>query len=152
MKKNIVTLGLTLSVACLLNGCFTEDPNASNENRGRLIGGLAGIIVADKVSNDDKAPAVGAVVGSYVGGEMGRQQDQKNRDKAAQLLNSTLAKASSTWTDDDNTEYTFTASQPYQNNGNTCRPYTLKRQLNGAASTKNGIACLSADKKVWQLT
>ena len=141
MKKNILTLGLTLGVACLLNGCFTEDPNASNENRGRLIGGLTGIIVADKVSNDDKAPAVGAIVGSYVGGEMGRQQDQKNRDKAA-----------STWTDDDSTEYTFTVNQPYQNNGNTCRPYTLKRQLNGAASTKNGIACLSADKKVWRLT
>ena len=141
-----------LAAAFLLTGC-SVDPNVSNERRGAVGGALAGAVIANQVSDDNAAPVLGAIAGSLIGGEIGRQQDQRNQDQAAKTLNSTLAKASNTWVDDnDNTQYTFSVNQPYQNNGNTCRPYTLKRQLNGAASTKNGIACLSADKKVWQLT
>ena len=140
-----------LAAAILLTGC-SNDPNVSNENRGRVVGAIGGAVIADQVSDDNLAPVLGAIAGGVIGGELGRQQDQRNQDQAAKTLNSTLAKASNTWTDDnDNTKYTFTVNQPYQNKDTTCRPYTLKRQVNGAASTKHGVACLTADKKAWKL-
>ena len=140
-----------MAVALMLTGC-SDNPDVSNENRGRLAGGLGGAVIANQVSDDDMAPVVGALIGSYVGGEAGRQKDQQNQKSAANLLNSTLAKSNSTWTDqNDGTQYTMWVSQPYQKDGKTCRPYTLKKTQNGAASSKNGIACLTPDQKVWNL-
>ncbi|MAV28331.1 MAG: hypothetical protein CMF43_00810 [Legionellales bacterium] len=140
-----------LAAAFLLTGC-SDDPNVSNQRRGAVGGAVAGAVIANQVSDDNAAPVLGAIAGGLIGGELGRQQDQRNQDQAAKTLNSTLAKASNTWVDDnDNTQYTFTVNQPYQNKDTTCRPYTLKRQVNGAASTKHGVACLTADRKAWKL-
>ena len=140
-----------LAAAFLLTGC-SYDPNVSNQRTGQYVGAAAGAVIADQVSDDNAAPVLGAIAGSLIGGEIGRQQDQRNQEQAAKTLNSTLAKASNTWVDDnDNTQYTFSVNQPYQNKDTTCRPYTLKRQVNGAASTKHGVACLTADRKAWKL-
>ena len=141
---------LVTGCALLLSGC-SNDPNVSNENLGRLGGGLAGAAVGAAASDGDAAPIVaGALVGSYIGGEMGRNKDKENQEKAASVLNSTLAKATTKWTDPKNkTQYTMSVSQKYTNNGKTCRPFTVKKTVNGAASSKNGIACI--DGGMWNL-
>jgi len=140
---------IIIASSLFLAGC-SDDPNVSNENRGRLAGGLAGAAIANEVSDDDMAPVVGALIGGYAGAEAGRNKDNQNRSEATKVFNSKLAQASTSWVDDsDNTKYTLSVSKPYQSGGKTCRPYTMKKSQNGAASSKNGIACLSTDKKVW---
>lgn len=144
-------------VFCLITGCVvllsgcSDNPNISNENLGRLGGGLAGAAVGAAASDGDAAPVVaGALVGSFIGGEMGRNKDKQNEEKAASVLNSTLAKATTKWTNPKSkTQYTMSVSQKYTTNGKTCRPFTVKKTANGAASSKNGIACL--DSGVWTL-
>lgn len=141
--------GVLLALSMVLTGC-SNDPNVSNENRGRLAGGLAGAAVANQISDDSMAPVVGALIGGYIGGEAGRNKDKENQNKAASTLNSALAKASSSWTDKTgNTQYTMSVSQPYQNNGKQCRPFTIKTTKNGSANVKKGIACLS--NGVWDV-
>lgn len=145
-KQSMMAL---LAMAMVLSGC-SNDPNVSNENLGRLGGGVAGAVIGNQVSDDSIAPVIGAVVGSYIGGEMGRNKDQQNDQKAASALNSKLAKASSTWVNEvDQTQYTMTVSQPYQNSGRKCRPFSIKKTKNGASSVQNGIACL--DNGVWDM-
>lgn len=132
----------------LLSGC--SDSNVSNENLGRLGGGIAGAYIGSASSDSNVAPVVGAVVGSYIGGELGRNKDKENEEKAASVLNSSLAKASTQWTNTkDNAKYTMSVTQKYSNNGKTCRPYTIKKAQNGAMSSKNGIACVEGD--TWRL-
>tara|TARA_B100001989_G_C24520407_1_gene455548 strand:+ start:971 stop:1420 length:450 start_codon:yes stop_codon:yes gene_type:complete len=143
------SIGVLLACSVILSGC-SNDPNTSNENTGRLIGGVGGALVGNKVSDSDAAPVIGAVVGSYIGGELGRNKDQQNDKQAASTLNSKLAKASASWVNDvDQTQYTMTVSQPYQNSGKKCRPFTIKQSKGGASTVKNGIACL--DNGVWDM-
>lgn len=146
LKQSMAAL---LATTLMLSGC-SNDPNVSNENLGRLGGGVAGALIGNKVSDSDAAPVIGAVVGSYIGGELGRNKDQQNDKQAATTLNSKLAKASSSWVNDvDQTQYTMTVSQPYQNSGKKCRPFTIKKSKDGASTVKNGIACL--DNGVWDM-
>jgi surface antigen len=141
-----------LAAILMLAGC-SNNPNVSNENLGRLGGGLAGAAIGNQVSDSDMAPVVGALIGGYLGGEAGRQKDQENQqsqDKAASALNSTLAKANASWVDQkDQAQYSMTVSQPYESNGRKCRPFTIKRTLDGAANVQNGVACLS--NGVWEV-
>ena len=140
---------LMAGCALFLSGC--NDPNMSNENLGRLGGGLAGAAVGAAASDGDAVPVVaGALVGSYIGGEIGRNKDKQNEEKAASVLNSSLAKATTKWTNSkDKTQYTMSVSQKYTSNGKTCRPFTVKKVLNGSATSKNGIACI--DGGMWNL-
>lgn len=146
MKQYNAWVPAVVAAILLLSGC-SNDPNVSNENLGRLGGGLAGAAIGNQMSDDDMAPVVGALIGSYIGGEAGRNKDkenQQNQDKAAAAFNSTLAKANASWVDQkDQAQYNMTVSQAYESNGRKCRPFTIKRTLNGAANVQNGVACLA---------
>lgn len=65
--RNIGTM--VMGGMVLLSGC--SDSNVSNENLGRLGGGIAGAYIGSASSDSNVAPVVGAVVGSYIGGELG---------------------------------------------------------------------------------
>ena len=136
--------GLILWLSSVLVGC--SDSNMSNENLGRLGGGVAGAVIGNQVSDSTAAPVIGAVVGSYVGSEMGRNKDKHNQEVQAQstaVLNSTLTKTSTTWTDPTGqTTYIMSVSEPFQNQEMTCRPYTLKTIKLGSETITNGVACL----------
>ncbi len=131
----------------LLFGC--SDPNVSNKDLGRLVGGIAGASIGNSATNNKTlGTVVGALAGSYIGGEIGKDIDRKNQERVAWVLENKPSKDVVAWQDPDkNQSYQVVPEPSFRKGGKICRPFTLTIYDGNTKRVKNGIACRVEGKK-----
>ena len=86
MKKTLYTNFIILSIAILISGCDAVR-NASNKEKGAVIGSTSGAVIGGVVGNNvgDGNTALGAIIGGVVGGAAGTYIGNR-MDKQAQEI------------------------------------------------------------------
>lgn len=146
-----------LPVLALLTAC---GPNSSfnNQTAGTLGGGAVGAVIGSQIgggSGKIVATAVGGVLGALLGGYVGKSLDDKDR----QLINNTTQDTLETgysnrpvkWQNPDSGHYgTVTPVRTYTQDGQDCREFTQTVFIDGRAEKGRGTACRGSDG-VWDI-
>ncbi|MEC8063938.1 MAG: glycine zipper 2TM domain-containing protein [Pseudomonadota bacterium] len=151
-QNNILPFCLTSLL--LIAGC-DNSRDSDNESAGRLLGGIAGAAIAnDRTDGDPLGTVIGAMAGSYIGGQIGRDIDQSNRERMAIVLEKQPSNKTSKWIDPDTgVVYEMRPAAAYRNKQRICRPFTLKLHDpdgSGADYMHKGIAC-RGDDGTWEV-
>lgn len=143
MRKVIAVL-LT---AAVMVGCTNTGPNQTG---GQIIGGVAGGLLGSQFGGGDGrlvATAVGAIAGTFIGGQVGKSMDDRDRALASQSANTALENnrdnVSSSWNNPNTSRKgSFTPVNSYQrNDGVWCRDYVNTVYIDGKAQQMKGRAC-----------
>lgn len=153
MRKLFTRSVLGAAVLALgLSGCAT---NPNNEDMGKIIGTVAGVGIGSLFGGGQGNTAmivIGGIAGYVVGGNIGRNMDMADQERAARLAQrgfeypqpSTHRDA---WRGQSGAyvESRVTTQPYYRHNGRDCRPYTqetiIRIQGRPQTAVKNGTAC-----------
>ena len=93
----------------------------------------------------------GALVGAYVGRNIGESMDELDRMKASQALENGPTGSPVAWTNPDSgTRYQVTPTRTYYESAERpCREFTTDAWIDGKRETVKGTACRQADGR-WQ--
>lgn len=153
MKKTVIATALA---ATALTGCA----NMSNTEQGAIIGTAAGTVAAYNLSKGHGdaglAILVGALIGQYVGTQVGGELDRRDRELMGQSTHTSLEtlpdNVASTW-NNPNTGHsgTTTPTRTYQvASGQYCREYTQTVVVAGKEQQAYGTACRQ-DDGTWEI-
>lgn len=139
----IIGLGCLFSLS--LVGCDTM----TKQDVGTVTGGAVGAIVGSQIGGGTGrsiAIATGAIAGALIGGNIGRTMDRQDRLYMYQALESSPTNRPTTWVNPDTgNKYTVVPTNTYQHQGTYCREYTTKAMINGREQTVYGKACRQPD-------
>ena len=146
MIKSSRCIGM-LAALLLVSGC--NDPNASNQEMGRITGGLLGGILGNAAGNNNNRTATtiaGVLIGSYIGADIGRKIDEKNQQKIALILEKGRSGKTISWEDPDEkasqtTVYVFEPQRAIRYHRQICRPYYMKVIVDNTIYIQRGLAC-----------
>ena len=141
---------ISLAAILLLSGCDT------NQQTGRIIGGIAGAGIGNQFGRGDGktvATVAGALIGSAIGEEIGKDIDEKNRARMAEVLEVSKSDVRSTWVDPDHAErsYVLIPKKAYKRSKRICRPFTLILTMDGKQYTREGVACRDPHTQDWRI-
>lgn len=151
--RGIVATLVSLSV---LTAC------ATHEQSGTVIGGAAGAIVGSELGTYGGRPqhhgmgggggtnlgvvVLGVVAGTLIGSMIGRDMDNQDRLRTAEVLEYNKTGQASTWTNPDkNTAYTVEPTRTYDTTAGPCREFTTRANIGGELQEVYGTACRQAD-------
>ncbi len=141
--KKILMLGLTLSF--LTSGCA----NLSNEEAGSLTGTVVGGLIGSQFgggSGKVLAVAGGAMMGAYIGGNIGRTMDRLDRMEMQKALETAPTGKAVQWRNPDSgNHYTVKPTRTYYRNEQPCREYVTSAMIGGKREQIYGKACRKAD-------
>jgi surface antigen len=89
---------------------------------------------------------IGAAIGGAIGAIIGREMDQQDRLKTAQVLEYNRTGEASTWVNPDKqTAYTVTPTQTHETAQGPCREFRTQANIGGKVREVYGTACRQAD-------
>lgn len=146
LQKNLRIITAAVAIT-LVVGC-TGGPK---QNVGTIVGGIGGAVLGAQFGKGDGrvfATALGAIGGSMLGSHVGKSMDDKDRQLAAQTLQSSLENKpdniASTWRN-PNTQHSGkvvvvrTTEMPTQRK--VCRDYVHTVVIDGQKEKVHGRAC-----------
>ncbi len=141
-KRNLlISLGMATLV---LTGC-----NPTKQDVGTLIGAGTGAFVGSQIGDGTgqlAAVAIGALMGGYLGGDVGRQMDELDRYKTQEALEYRPTGSTTSWNNPDTGySYNVTPTNTYENDSGPCRDYTTEAVIEGRAEVVHGTACRQPD-------
>lgn len=142
MKKLTVS---ALSLSFLLVGCGPMN----NEGVGTLSGGVIGGLIGSQFgSGAGQVLAVGggALLGAYLGGQIGKTMDRQDRLELRRALETAPTGRAIVWSNPDNgNRYTVQPTRTYYYQQQPCREYITKAIIGGKPQQIYGKACRQAD-------
>ena len=155
--KKVISASL---LVLFLTGCAGAGPKQTG---GQLIGGAAGALAGAQFGKGKGqlfGVALGALAGSYLGGQIGYQLDEKDKQMAQETMLTTLEKAPDhqehSW-QNPNTHHSgsfkVTHTQEFPSDHKVCRDYVHKVIIDGRQEEVHGRACRDVrDRhKNWQV-
>lgn len=139
--NTLIPLGLAMLV---LTGC-----NPTKQDVGTLIGAGTGAFAGSHIGSGTgqlAAVAIGALMGGYLGGEVGRQMDELDRYKTQEALEYRPTGSTTSWNNPDTGySYNVTPTNTYDSASGPCRDYTTEAVIDGRAEVVHGTACRQSD-------
>lgn len=136
-------------IACLLSFSLVGCDTMSKQDVGTVTGGAVGALVGSQIGGGtgrSVAIATGAIAGAMIGGNIGRTMDRQDRLYMYNALEGAPTNRSTTWRNPDSgNQYTVIPTRTYQSRGTYCREYTTKAVINGRQQTIYGKACRQPD-------
>lgn len=129
-----------------LAGC-----DSSNQTLGTLLGAGGGAGIAKAAGGGTVAIIAGAVAGAWLGGEIGKSLDRRDRAAMQQTTQNALASSpagtTSSWQNPETGHSgTVTPQQTFTNNdGRECREFQQSVNAGGKTETGYGTACRQPD-------
>lgn len=153
MKKALKGL-----VAGLLALSLTACQGVSNEQAGQLVGAGVGALAGSQFGSGTGkyiAIAVGTLAGYWVGGQLGRRLDERDRDMMYENSHDALDHGDDgdtyDWHNDDTGHYgSMTPTSTYQTDGETCRAFDQSVTVGDETEARTGTACQQDDGS-WQI-
>lgn len=156
MKTTRLLVSISMAAWLGMTGCATTGPR---EQSGLLIGATLGSLVGAAASYSSHrdwyhggdgystaAIVIGGLVGAAIGGSIGRQMDERDRQYAGYALENVRTGVPSTWRNPDTGyEYEITPTETVETESGPCREYTLEALIGGKTETIYGTACRQAD-------
>ena len=148
MKPNDITAKIA-AVAVLsltLIGCA-----GNNQTLRTVLGAGAGAGIAQAAGGGTVAIVAGAVAGAWLGSEIGKSMDQRDRmamqETTQTALSNSPSGSTSSWSNPDSgNSGTVTPQQQFtNNNGRPCREFQQSVNVDGKTETGYGTACQQAD-------
>jgi surface antigen len=145
-------------IGASLAACAGGSIGGPKEDTGTLIGAGAGALLGSQIGGDSRARVVGAVGGALLGGLIGNRigaaldDEDKKRAYAAQMqaLETGPSGAPVAWRNPDSGRYGNIVPGPaYQQQGQSCRPFTHTIYIDGRPQVARGTACRNPDG-TWQ--
>jgi surface antigen len=142
MKKLTVA---SLSLSFLLVGCGPMN----NEGVGTVSGGVIGGLLGSQFgSGPGRVLAIGggALLGAYLGGQIGKTMDRQDRLEMQRALETAPTGRAIMWSNPDNgNRYTVQPIRTYYYQQQPCREYITKAIIGGKPQQIHGKACRQAD-------
>ena len=145
IKKIIVVL---MSFTFMI-GCSTTD--GPNETGGKIMGGILGGLAGSQFGKGHGrlvAVGAGALLGSYLGGNIGQRMDAKDKQLASSTMQNALETAPdnrvSTWNNPNNNHrgaVQVTQTQEYPRSNKVCRDFVHTVIIDGQEEKVHGRAC-----------
>ena len=132
----------------LLAGCD------SNREFGRVAGGIAGAGIGNQLGRGNNrafTTVVGAIIGSSLGERIGQDMDARNRERLAQVLESSRSNTQTTWVNPDRQGERFVVvpGRAFHRHKRICRPFTMTVTIDGETMVKRGVACRDRHQNRW---
>lgn len=145
MKKGLHVVGCVL-LASLLTACDTF----TKQDVGMVSGGAVGALVGSQIgggSGRTAAIVLGTLAGAVVGGAIGRSMDKADQARTQQALESAQTNQPTSWKNPDTgNTYQVTPKRTYKKkDGGYCREYVTKATIAGKDETMYGKACRQPD-------
>ena len=145
-------LGIALAGMVGLGACSQNagDKETLGSLGGAALGGLAGAQIGSG-SGQPAATAVGALLGFFIGSEVGKSLDKADQlyaeRTADQALETNPTGQSSTWNNPDsgNSGTVTPTRDGYADNGNYCREFQQTITVSGETQQAYGTACRQPD-------
>lgn len=140
MQKIMMTVVAGVAAAGIaLSGCTPGNNVPGSTAAGAVAGGLAGGLLF----NGSAAGIIGgALLGGIIGNVIGNQMDARDRAYMQNAIIVTPVHETVVWTNDDtHVVYRVTPTRNYYYEGNYCREYTTRVNINGQWRTAYGHAC-----------
>ena len=140
---------LALSTAALLLAACETPPGREKEQAGTVVGAVVGGVIGSQFGAGDgrtAATIIGAIAGGAIGNAVGRNMDQADRMRTAQVLESSPTGAPTSWRNPDTGgAYTVVPTRTWQSAEGPCREYTVDSVIGGRAEKVYGTACRQPD-------
>ncbi len=149
--KRLVFAVLMLPFLVLTTGC---ESGREKEIGGLLAGAALGGFLGSQIGGGTGAmvaTGAGVLLGGLIGGNIGKQLDEKDRLEAERATQTALESSRSgqtiAWTNPDSgNRGTVTPTKTYQNNNNEyCREYQQTVVIGGKTEDAHGTACRQPD-------
>lgn len=145
MKKIIQVFGCILLAATLV-ACDTF----TKQDVGMVSGGAVGALVGSQIgggSGRTVAVVLGTLAGAVIGGAIGRSMDKADQERSQRALETAPSGQTTAWRNPDTgNTYQVTPKKTYKKkSGQYCREYTTKAVIAGKSETMYGTACRQPD-------
>lgn len=148
LKMKTQAIASILVLSFVATGC--ENPKQAV---GTLGGGALGAWAGSTIGSGrgrTVATAVGAVGGALLGGAIGQQLDQADKERANRTYQGALEGSrqgtTSTWRNPDSGNHgTITPIRTYESNGQYCREFSQTIYVGGREERGHGTACRQPD-------
>lgn len=88
----------------------------------------------------------GALLGAFIGGQVGNRMDEKDHQQTTYALENSATGQNTQWVNPDNgNSYNIQPINTYQAASGPCRDYTMEAVIDGRNETINGTACRQSD-------
>lgn len=149
MRTRLPALLPVVTAALLLSGCETQ-PGREKEQAGTIVGAVVGGVIGSQFGGhgDGRTAAtiIGAIAGGAIGSAVGRNMDQADRMRTAQVLEQSPTGAPTTWRNPDSGRaYTVVPTRTWQTAEGPCREYSVDSVIGGRAEKVYGTACRQSD-------
>lgn len=142
---------LSFFMLILLSNC-ADDPNRK-QNIGTVLGGATGALIGSTLGGGDGnlvAIGAGAVVGAFLGNQIGASMDKVDAMEAERTAQNSLEKAASgqttSWKNPDTgNSGSFTPKRTYETQNTYCREFTQTINVGGKTQSGYGTACRQPD-------
>ncbi len=144
MKKWVSWAAVTVTAAGLMvAGCTPGNNVPGATTAGAVAGGLAGGLL----TNGSAAGIIGgALLGGIIGNAVGNNMDQQDRMRMGTAIIEVPVNETTTWTNlNTGVTYRVTPLREYYYEGDYCREYTSRVNINGQWQTAYGRACQMPD-------
>lgn len=149
-------IAMVLAAALTLSACANQGPKQTG---GSLLGAGLGALAGSQIGDGRgqlAATAIGAVLGAWLGGEVGKSLDEADRLSAGNTTQAALERnqtgMTSTWSNPDSgNSGSVTPTRTYQTaDGENCREFETTINVSGQEEVAYGTACRDADG-VWRV-
>jgi surface antigen len=143
--KTLVAIAFSGPLALAAAGCATQ------AGTGALVGGAAGAILCSGFGsgNAQIVAIVGcSAIGAWLGGVIGAQLDEADRQRALEAQAMALNNPQPTtvqWQGSSNYSGTVQTEPAYTQGGQVCKPYTHTIYIQGQPEVARGTACQNND-------
>lgn len=149
--KPVRSMILTLSLTAFLAGCAGFTNEQSGQTLGSVVGALVGYNLGKGHKDQGWAIGLGALYGSAIGANIGRQLDERDKELANNTFQSSLENNktgnSGSWSNPDSGHSgETTPTRTYTaDSGSPCREFTTTVLIGGEEQQAYGTACRQAD-------
>ena len=136
-------------IALLASALVACETQPTKEQMGTVAGGVLGGVLGAQMGEGrgrTAAIVVGTLAGAYLGSRVGKSMDEKDREKAAQALETAPTGSTTSWRNPDTgSTYTVTPTRTYTSASGPCRDFTTRAVIDGREEVVQGTACRQSD-------
>ena len=144
MKKSAIRSLCIIFLGILISAC-----NPTRQDFGTVAGAAGGAYAGNSIGSGGgqmAAIAIGALVGSYLGGAIWGYMNDLDQHNTQQALESSPTGSTTNWTNPETgVSYNVTPTHTYNSDKGLCRKYTTEAIFSGKIEVDHDTACRQAD-------
>jgi surface antigen len=127
---------------------------ASRQETGRVVGGATGAVAGSQIGDGATrvaATLLGAAAGAALGDRIGNWLDERDEERAQDVLESTRTEHTERWQNPDTgAEWAMTPTRTFREGERPCREFQSVVRVDGESHTIDGVACRTDDGE-WEI-